>query len=72
MAKRTEYTRAQAIALISRQAARILGSQDNATEWLNTPNQALGMAKPIDLLGTGSGATQVRSVLSAIEHGGPV
>lgn len=71
MAKRTETPRTQAAARISRQAASVLGSQSNAAEWLNTPNHALGMAKPIDLLDTESGATQVLSVLSAIEHGGP-
>lgn len=71
MGERTEYTQTQAVASISKDAASVLGSEDNATKWLNTPNHALGMAKPIDLLDTESGATQVRSLLSAIEHGGP-
>lgn len=53
-------------------ATRILGSKRNATEWVRTPNQALGNKAPIEMIGTGIEGDQVKAVLAAIEYGGAV
>lgn len=49
--------------------AEILGSQEEASRWLQTPNRALGGRTPMDLLDTEPGNRQVEDVLGRIEHG---
>lgn len=53
-------------------AADVLGGHQNADQWLKSPNQALGKARPMDLLGTEIGARQVLGVLTSIQCGGVV
>lgn len=53
-------------------AADVLGGHQNADQWLKSPNQALGKARPMDLLDTQAGARQVLGVLTAIQCGGVV
>lgn len=50
-------------------AAEILGSQEEASHWLDNPNGALGGRTPLELLGTDLGRRQVEDVLGRIEHG---
>jgi putative toxin-antitoxin system antitoxin component (TIGR02293 family) len=50
-------------------AAEILGGKDQARTWLLTPNRALNENKPIDLLDTEIGFTDVMDVLTRIEFG---
>lgn len=57
---------------VLKQAVRVLASEENASSWLNSPNIALGMRKPVSLLGSETGLNQVFSVLGAIEFGGSV
>jgi putative toxin-antitoxin system antitoxin component (TIGR02293 family) len=53
-------------------AADVLGGHHNADQWLKSPNQALGKARPMDLLATQAGTRQVLGVLTAIQYGGAV
>ncbi|WP_408602507.1 MbcA/ParS/Xre antitoxin family protein [Paraburkholderia guartelaensis] len=38
-------------------------------EWLLTPNQTLGMARPVDLLSDADGVDRVQTTLARIRHG---
>lgn len=41
----------------------------SASEWLRRPNRSLGDRRPIDLLGTDSGARLVETVLGRVDYG---
>ena len=49
--------------------AEVLGSQEEASRWLDTPNRALGGRTPLELLDTDLGSRQVEDVLGRIAHG---
>ncbi|MEX3929163.1 antitoxin Xre/MbcA/ParS toxin-binding domain-containing protein [Paraburkholderia sp. BR10936] len=59
--------------------ARIVHAYEDATDvfenpvlgirWLLTPNRALGMARPVDLLSAENGADRVQTTLARIRHG---
>lgn len=38
-------------------------------QWLLTPNQTLGMARPIDMLSSSDGAERVHTILARIRYG---
>jgi putative toxin-antitoxin system antitoxin component (TIGR02293 family) len=50
-------------------AAEILGNQARALHWLSTPNRALELRRPADLLGSDAGEREVREVLLRIDGG---
>lgn len=60
------------IATVSHLAEEIFEAQVTATDWMSTPNKALGGTAPIMLCETEIGAQQVRHVLHALGAGGPV
>jgi putative toxin-antitoxin system antitoxin component (TIGR02293 family) len=47
----------------------ILGAEDKAARWLQTPNEALGGSSPLDRLATDLGTREVEALLGRIEHG---
>lgn len=51
------------------ETADVLGSEEKASRWLQSPNRALGGQTPLSLLDTDPGAQQVEEVLGRIEHG---
>jgi putative toxin-antitoxin system antitoxin component (TIGR02293 family) len=50
-------------------ATALLGSQDAAEAWLDSPTMALDRRKPIDLLSTPAGVETVEDHLTRLEHG---
>lgn len=50
-------------------AAAILGSQQEAEEWLERPCMALDQRKPLDLLSTPAGVRSVQDHLTRLEFG---
>ncbi len=50
-------------------AQEVLGSKENAKQWVLTKNTALNGERPIDLLDTGIGSEDVIDVLHRIEQG---
>lgn len=58
------------VADITRIAEDTFGGREAATQWLKTPNLALDTATPLSMLDTEPGASEVRRILSAINHGG--
>jgi putative toxin-antitoxin system antitoxin component (TIGR02293 family) len=50
-------------------AIEMIGDEQKAIAWLNTPNRALGGEKPIDWLGTDTGARAVGDLLGRIAYG---
>jgi putative toxin-antitoxin system antitoxin component (TIGR02293 family) len=59
------YRLARAVA----QAAKSLGSLENARAWLKAPNRALAGEVPLGLLDTDIGARQVEEILLRLDHG---
>ncbi|MNF67494.1 hypothetical protein D3C84_493100 [compost metagenome] len=59
------------IATVSHLAEAIFEVQVAATQWMSTPNKALGGMAPIMLCETEIGAKQVRRVLQALGWRGP-
>ena len=51
------------------QTTEVLGSQEEAEEWLQRPAIALDQRRPIDLLATPAGATLVETLLGRIQYG---
>jgi putative toxin-antitoxin system antitoxin component (TIGR02293 family) len=51
------------------QAARVLGNQQDAKQWLNSPQFGLGGAVPLDYAKTEVGAREVENLLGRIEYG---
>jgi len=50
-------------------AEEVLGARENAGQWLQKPNRALGGVAPLDLLDTDLGTEEVVAILGRIEHG---
>jgi putative toxin-antitoxin system antitoxin component (TIGR02293 family) len=64
-----ESDRTVRMARVYAHAVEMIGDQDKATEWLCTPNRALGGEKPLDQLDTDMGARMVEDVLGRIAYG---
>lgn len=64
-----ESDRLVRLARILVRAEEVLGEDDKARRWLATPNQALGEAKPLELLDSDPGTCAVEQLLGRIEHG---
>ncbi|WP_343077634.1 MbcA/ParS/Xre antitoxin family protein [Pseudomonas sp.] len=58
------------IVTLSHLAEEVFETPVTATQWMATPNQALGGTAPIMLCETEIGAKQVRRILQALEWGG--
>jgi len=65
MENETRLERAEILA----KASAILGSQEVAERWLQTPAIGLNRQRPIDLLATRAGAEIVENFLSQLEYG---
>ncbi len=50
----------------------VLGSEEEAREWMKEPNFALGNCTPLQLAKTDPGAELVEQLLGRIDHGIPV
>lgn len=64
-----ESDRTVRMARVYANAVEMIGDQDKAIEWLNTPNRALGGERPLDRLDTDVGARMVEDVLGRIAYG---
>ncbi len=64
-----ESDRAVRLARVYAGAVDLIGDEDKASEWLQTPNRALGGEKPLDRLDTEVGARIVEDVLGRIAYG---
>jgi putative toxin-antitoxin system antitoxin component (TIGR02293 family) len=64
-----ESDRVYRVARVLSYAAELLGSETEAAEWLRSPNVALGLAVPLNLLDTEAGIRQVDEILARIEYG---
>ena len=51
------------------QSIGIFGSQQRATRWFREPSIGLESRLPVDLIWTGEGIREVRTLLDRIEHG---
>ncbi|MBT2767822.1 DUF2384 domain-containing protein [Stenotrophomonas sp. ISL-67] len=65
---KAEVDGALRVTRVTREAARVFGSDEKATRWLSAANGILG-AKPMDLLVTVAGARDVEHELARIDHG---
>ena len=61
--------RAWKFAEILAKATALLGSQEEAEQWLGRPAMGLDQRRPIDLLGTPAGVEMVEAFLQRLEHG---
>jgi putative toxin-antitoxin system antitoxin component (TIGR02293 family) len=61
--------RAWKFAEVLAMATEVLGNQEAAEQWLDTPAVALDQRHPIDLLSTSIGADMVEQLLFRIDHG---
>ena len=61
--------RAWKFAEILAKATEVLGSQEEAEDWLRRPAMALNRRRPIDLLATPAGAKLVEVLLGRIQYG---
>jgi putative toxin-antitoxin system antitoxin component (TIGR02293 family) len=50
-------------------ASEILGSQEEARQWMGEPVMALGGKRPVDLLDTDVGSQEVANILNCIKWG---
>ena len=57
------------VAQVLSRASEVLGSRDDALNWLQHPNHALGEIAPIEKLNTLAGAVEVMELLGRIEFG---
>lgn len=64
-----ESDRAVRLARVYAGAIDLIGDEEKASEWLQTPNRALGGEKPLDRLDTDVGARIVEDVLGRIAYG---
>jgi putative toxin-antitoxin system antitoxin component (TIGR02293 family) len=64
-----ESDRTVRMARIYANAVEMIGNEEKATEWLSTPNRALGGERPIDQLDTDTGARVVEDILGRIAYG---
>lgn len=61
--------RAWQFAEIMARATEMLGSQEEAEQWLERPAMGLDQRRPIDLLATPTGVRLVEDFLGRLEHG---
>ena len=61
--------RAWKFAEILAKATRVLGSQEEAEQWLKRPAIGLDRQRPVDLLTTPAGAKLVETYLGRLEYG---
>jgi putative toxin-antitoxin system antitoxin component (TIGR02293 family) len=64
-----ESDRLLRLARVAAVAEEALGARENAGQWLQKPNRALGGVTPLELLDTDLGAEEVVAILGRIEHG---
>lgn len=64
-----ESDRTVRLARVFADAVEMIGDEDKASEWLQTPNRALGGERPLDLLDTDVGARAVEDILGRIAYG---
>jgi putative toxin-antitoxin system antitoxin component (TIGR02293 family) len=64
-----ESDRTLRVARIAALAEEVLGSRDEAIEWLQRPNRSTGGRAPLELVRTDAGAAMVTDVLGRLEHG---
>jgi putative toxin-antitoxin system antitoxin component (TIGR02293 family) len=64
-----ESDRTVRLARVYGTAVEMIGNAAKATEWLRTPNRALGGRVPIDELDTDLGAREVENILGRIAYG---
>ena len=64
-----ESDRTVRMARIYANAVEMIGDEQKAVEWLNTPNRALGGEKPLDQLDTDTGTRMVEDILGRIAYG---
>src|SRR5437879_5987868 len=64
-----ESDRTVRMARVYANAVEMIGDRDKATEWLRTPNRALGGERPLDQLDTDMGARMVEDILGRIAYG---
>ena len=65
----SESDRTVRVARVYAGAVEMIGDRDKVTEWLNTPNRALGGERPLDQLDTDTGARMVEDILGRIAYG---
>jgi putative toxin-antitoxin system antitoxin component (TIGR02293 family) len=64
-----ESDRTVRMARIYATAVEMIGDEQNAVAWLNTPNRALGGERPLEQLDTDMGARMVEDILGRIAYG---
>ncbi len=64
-----ESDRTVRLARVYASAVEMIGDEEKASEWLRTPNRALGGERPFDQLDTDLGAREVEDVLGRIAYG---
>jgi putative toxin-antitoxin system antitoxin component (TIGR02293 family) len=64
-----ESDRTVRMARVYATAVEMIGDREKATEWLTTPNRALGGERPLDQLDTDTGARMVEDILGRIAYG---
>jgi len=65
----SESDRMVRLARVFATAVEMIGDENKAVEWLQTPNRALGGQRPIDELDTDIGAREVEDLLGRIAYG---
>ena len=66
---RDESDKVLRFARLMSHAVSIFGSEDNARQWLSSPQRGLGGSVPLDYAETEVGAREVESLLGRIEYG---
>ena len=66
---REQSGRAWKFAEILAKATEVLGGQEAAEQWLDTPAIALNRHRPLDLLATPAGVAMVEDLLERMDHG---
>jgi putative toxin-antitoxin system antitoxin component (TIGR02293 family) len=64
-----ESDRTVRMARVYANAVEMIGDEEKAIDWLNTPNRALGGGRPLDQLDTDTGARVVEDILGRIAYG---
>lgn len=64
-----ESDRTVRLARVYASAVEMIGDEEKAVEWLQTPNRALAGARPLDQLDTDVGAREVEDLLGRIAYG---
>lgn len=64
-----ESDRTARMARVYASAVEMIGDEEKAIAWLNTPNRALGGEKPLDQLDTDMGTRTVEDILGRIAYG---